>query len=631
MNGADNTSSTSPCPTRIWSYSLRLLLTAAVLLSGAVSLQAQWPVALGGRAVTDPAVAPSGDVYVLAEDRFLHGFSSQGIRRWRFDVRTMPAASLAVCPAGPIVLGTRDGTVIAVSPAGSELWRNPGRGAAVGNPYCDEEGFVHVASADRLLRRISPAGNPVWGTELPGAPRLDPVSGPDGVIFCPIAGSSADGGAGAVPDGGTVPAAAPSAASDPSGTGPQVVVLSRDGVPRSRFPLDSEATSHAVVGGAYLVGTETGELTVYGPDGRVSRLDVSDGAVTAVLAGPGGDAVLATDGAERFVRVAGVGDPRSASLTPFSLGLGPAARMVGVAGHSLYVTGRTGLYRIDNALPTALPGDRGAKGSAPGAPQLGVATRRGAPLVAATAGYGMAVVQGDEWILAGAPAPASAPEETPTTWYAERGNALRTGFPLGREIAPRSREWRDNFDYLYLQSHLLSNERQDRLRAIRDLEERVAAGTLRGSADYVVALLRRAAFQDFQGRSSGAVGFADLRARVVRLLGSVGGRSAIGDLVRLGRYTFTAEVDAAILNAFAAVPAGVAAGGWDVVEEMLRRHAGREGAAAVGEAAVSAVEALLAYSGEAPRAGEILTEIVRGAYPREVRLRALQLFEGSDG
>ncbi len=628
MNGADNTSSTSSCPTRIWLYPLRLLFTAAILLVSVAPLRAQWPVAVGGRAVTDPAVAPSGDVYVLAEDRFLYRFDAHGIRRWRFDVRTMPAASLAVCPGGPIVLGTRDGTVIAVSPAGSELWRNPGSGAPIGNPYCDEEGFVHVASAEGLLRRISPAGNHIWGTELPGAPRLDPVSGPDGVIFCPISGSPvARTDAGAPAD--NVPGRAPSPASDPSGAGPQVVVLSRDGVPRSRFPLDSEATSHAVVGGAHLVGTETGELTVYGPDGRVSRLDVSDGAVTAVLAGPRGDAIVATNGAERFIRVAGVGDPPSASLTPLSLGLGSGARMVAVAGHSLYVRGRTGLYRIDNAVPKVRPGDAGANRSAPGAPQLVVATRRGAPLTAATAGYGVAVVQGDEWILAGAPAPA--PEETPSTWYAERGNALRTGFPLGREIAPRSREWRDNFDYLYLQSHLLSNERQDRLRAIRDLEERVAAGTLRGSADYVVALLRRAAFQDFQGRSSGAVGFADLRARVVRLLGRIGGRSAIGDLLRLGRYTFTAEVDAAILNAFAAVPAGVAAGGWDVIEEMLRRHAGREGAAAVGEAAVSAVEALLAYSGEAPRAGDILTEIVRGAYPREVRLRALQLLEGSDG
>ncbi|MFW5728042.1 MAG: hypothetical protein ACOCYG_00140, partial [Spirochaetota bacterium] len=245
----------------------------------------------------------------------------------------------------------------------------------------------------------------------------------------------------------------------------------------------------------------------------------------------------------------------------------------------------------------------------------------------AAVGYGVAMVQGDEWILAAAPAP----EEPPADWYAERGNALRTGFPLGREISPRSREWDENFDYLYLESHLLSDEREDRLRAIRDLEERVAGGALRGSADYVVALLRRAAFQDFQGRSRGALGFADLRARVVRLLGLIGGRSAIADLVRLGRYTFTAEVDTEILNAFAAVPAGVAAGGWDVIEEILRRHAGREGAAAVGEATVSAVEALLAYSGRAPRAGDVLSSIVRGAYPRDVRLRALELLEDRGG
>ncbi len=587
----------------------------ALLLVSAAPLGAQWPVALGGRALTDPAIAPGGALYVLAEDRFLYAFNADGIRRWRFDVRTMPASSLAVCTGGAILVGARDGTVIAVSPAGSELWRFPGAGSPVGNPYCDEEGFAHVSSADGILRRISPAGNPVWETQLPGTPRLDPVSGRDGVIFCPIDASGARDAAGV--------GAADTAEVGAAAAGPQVIVLSRDGTPHDRFPLDGEATSHAVIGETYLVGTASGRIAAYAPDGGVARRDLTDEAVTAILSGPEGGVLVAGDSGGRLLHLSGVSDLQSAAVTALSPGLGTGARPVAVTGGSLYLAGGTGVYRVADFIPHASAPDA----VAPSSPQRLVATRRGAPLRAAAVGYGVAMVQGDEWILAAAPAP----EEPPADWYAERGNALRTGFPLGREISPRSREWDENFDYLYLESHLLSDEREDRLRAIRDLEERVAGGALRGSADYVVALLRRAAFQDFQGRSRGALGFADLRARVVRLLGLIGGRSAIADLVRLGRYTFTAEVDTEILNAFAAVPAGVAAGGWDVIEEILRRHAGREGAAAVGEATVSAVEALLAYSGRAPRAGDVLSSIVRGAYPRDVRLRALELLEDRGG
>jgi hypothetical protein len=122
-----------------------------------------------------------------------------------------------------------------------------------------------------------------------------------------------------------------------------------------------------------------------------------------------------------------------------------------------------------------------------------------------------------------------------------------------------------------------------------------------------------------------------LRARVVRLLGRIGGTGAVGDLLRLGRYTFSPDVDAEILRAFARVPAGVAEGGIRRVEEILRRHAGGEGSATVGRAAVAAVEALLGYTGDVPGAADVLGLIVQGAYPRDVRQQALDVLEKHRG
>jgi hypothetical protein len=332
----------------------------------------------------------------------------------------------------------------------------------------------------------------------------------------------------------------------------------------------------------------------------------ADTAVSSLLAGPGGEThVLTRDG--RLITYAAL--PGTSAVTETrQLPFGSGSRLVFTDARATFLTGRTGIYALREGFST---------------PETAVSSYRGRNLVDGAVGYGVAVAQSEEWIVSAR----SIAIERGEHWSAPQGNPLRTGFALEREMVDPQGEWERNFDYLYLESHLLSGSRQDRLRAIADLEDRVEAGTLRGSVDYVVELLRRAAFQDFRGQSAGATGFSDVRARIVRLLGRVGGRSAVQDLLRLGRYTFSPDVDREILRAFARVPAGVAEGGVRRIEEILRRHAGREGSDGVGGAAVAAVEALLGYTGDVPGAADILGSVIQGAYPREVREQALAVIQ----
>lgn len=592
-----------------------LLLTLALLLLPPAFALAQWPIALGGEAVTTPAIDGEGRIYLLAEDRYLYSFSPEGILRWRFDVDVMPAAVLALCPGGPAIIADRDGGATAISPGGTRIWRSqaraapPGRtpGAAPGRvellaPYCDREGFVHLLYSSGLISSISPAGNVMWETALGDTPVLPPISGAAGEIYVPTAGES-------------------------------VTVLGRDGSFRDRFSTSGQARAHAVVSGSYLLA-DAGGLLRYDLSGEVQRRELPAAPVRSILGGPG--TFMLTETGELLVLPPGAaGEELTAgALRRYELPFGPGTELLfaeAAAGPeaaaeadpggdgappaaALYLSGRSGIYRVTVPLPG---------GAEQLLPETVLTAFRGRSLSAAALGNGVVLTQSSEWILQARPLP-----ETPTLeWSTRRGSPLRSGYNLERALPDAERSWRESFDYIYLESHLLSRSREDRLRAIRDLEERVERGTLRGSADYVVALLRRAVFQDFQGGVETLSGFADLRARVVRLLGKIGGRSAVGELTRLGRYSYSAEVDTAILRAFASVPAGAVEGGMDTIGRIVGRHAGRSGAGAVGRAAVSAIRALLAFGADTSRAADILGDIVRGAYPRDVREAALHILE----
>lgn len=552
------------------------MLSLGFFLS-AVVVAAEWPVVLGGALTAPPAIDASGRVYLLAEDRYLYAFSGDGDLEWRFDVAHLPAASLCVCPRGAIIVGTRDGRITSVSPAGHALWSHSASGSEPRSPYCDSEGFVHVSYANGVVRRFSPAGTLVWETRIGDRPLLDPISGPRGRIFHP-------------------------------GSGGMVTLINAAGTYFDQFKFNGLPTAHAFVRGTYLLGTDRGRIYALSQDGAVRSTQIPGmgTAVSSLLAGPGGRThVLTRDGRLlTYAALPGTSEVVETRQLPF----GSGSRLVFTDDRATFLTGRSGIYAIPEGLST---------------PETAVTSYRGRNLVDGAVGYGVAVAQSEEWIVSGRPLSTERGEH----WSAPQGNPLRTGFALDREIVDPQEEWKRNFDYLYLESHLLSSSRQDRLRAIEDLENRVEAGTLRGSVDYVVELLRRAAFQDFRGQSAGATGFSDLRARVVRLLGQVGGTSAVRDLLRLGRYTFSPDVDAEILRAFAKVPAGVAEGGVRRIEEILRRHAGREGTDGVGRAAVAAVEALLGYTGDVPGAADILGSIIQGAYPREVREHALEVIQ----
>ena len=574
-------------------------------------LSAQWPVAIGGAATGPPAIDRNGTLYVLAEDRYLYAFDRSGDRQWRVDVGAVPTSGPVLCPGGPVIVGSRDGIVRAVSPAGSVVQRLTPAGKDASAPmaaYCDEEGFVHIAYESGLIRRVSPAGVPVWERQLKHPPVLPPISDDIGRIFVPTQGEVLE-------------------------------VLGADGIRIERLPTDTLVTAQAVVNGWYLAGTAGGRIIGYGPEGEVRNRHIDAGAIAAIVGAGDGRTFVLTAAGELYAPHTPWASEASAPPRP-ATGVSQLSGLDGLrtkseSGGSSSSDGSASerrIYELFVAGPSTIHRlVLGNDGRELHARERVVTSYAGKPLRMAGVGFGMVVLQSEEWIISAAQLASSDGLEG-GSWTGPRGSPLRSGFPIDRDAVNREERWEESLDYIFLESHLLSSSRSDRIRALRDIEERVASGTLLGSTDYVVALLRRAAFQDFRGSSAGQTGFGDIRARVVRLLGRIGGRSAIGDLAQLARYTYTPAVDAEILAALARVPGAVAEQGMSVVEQIVRRHSGRgageTGSAAVGSAAVEAVRALLTYRGagtETTAAGELLAEIVGGAYPRAVREEALRL------
>lgn len=150
----------------------------------------KWRFDWGGHALSSPAVAPDGTVYVGADGGSVYAVTADGKRRWQakapYDFDSTPA----VAPDGTVVIGCDDGRLYALqSSDGSVRWTYRTDGPIKSSAAVGADGTIYFGSDDRSLRAVDASGKLKWAHATRGPVRSSPVVDPSGTV---VVGSQDD-------------------------------------------------------------------------------------------------------------------------------------------------------------------------------------------------------------------------------------------------------------------------------------------------------------------------------------------------------------------------------------------------------------------------------------------------------
>lgn len=513
-----------------------LIVTA--LLVCFVSLRASpeviWSYVPGGELSGTPAYTRDGRVVFAAEDRWLYALDADGSLQWRYDLRRVPLTAPAVGRDGVVYIGLNPDRVVAVTPAGRHRWTVTGSGqprAIVAAPG----GTVYTVFNGGEVSARTTQGGLLWRHWLPHNLSADPVVTADGSL----AVATQDNSVAAFTHRGinswvyrhnqrlNVLAAREDGillAGDISGA---VVALDSSGTPAWR----SRALGASIV--ALHVDDNAATVAV-SSDGSIARL-CADGALQWTARPPDGISAVALSG-----------DGNTYAVTAY--------------GRILVLDSRARLLTEETSS-------------------------RGQPLahVALTPG-GRLLTGGRDWVVdlvATSVAPARRHTDVLGQWSNLRGDSRATGVARGYQ-GPAAADYADVLDYIYLSELVRSDAVGQRERALRDIEERVAAGRVGGSYAYVVALLLQLVESSSgSGTTPTAAVQPEERERALRVLAGIADATVNSRIARALGAERSSEVRVAMLQtlgAIAADPDGDAAAAIDAA--VRRPGAGNREAAA---------------------------------------------------
>jgi len=247
---------------------------------GPVGSTSQWSFETGGAVTAQAVVGRDGTIYVGSHDHRLYAIGSNGLERWRRDLRDRVYATALVGSDGNVYVGSDADIFWSFAPSGELRWRLATRGdadtgateapdgtilfAAGNSLYCvakdgqvrwrfeagskiystpavDDDGTVYVGSQDDHLYAVASDGRMRWSYRTRDDNDSSPVLGDDGTIYF---------------------------GSDDH----NVYALTRDGDLRWSADVDGYVRAPVALGtdGSVLVN-------VYGPRPRIVSLDGSDG------------------------------------------------------------------------------------------------------------------------------------------------------------------------------------------------------------------------------------------------------------------------------------------------------------------------------------------------------------------
>jgi len=191
--------------TRTFSFSLLIVLLMLLLVGPALAGTpgtAKWVLPLGSGpdvALTHPARAKNGTVYVGCSDGNLYAIKADGTIKWVYEGGIQIATTPAVYYSpdgenaqydGTVYVGFRNGVVLAIDPSGDLKWACEVGDEVTTSFALAADGTIYVGVDNGELAAILPDGRKWWSFPILGHGELsDPAVGADGTIYFGTAGT----------------------------------------------------------------------------------------------------------------------------------------------------------------------------------------------------------------------------------------------------------------------------------------------------------------------------------------------------------------------------------------------------------------------------------------------------------
>lgn len=533
-----------------------------------------WRSPTGGRIRGRPAATSDGRVYALSEDRHLYAFEeATGTVLWRAYLGGRVWNSLSVGADGTVYTVLKDGDLVAVNRSGNIVWRFKARGVPAGNPAAGADGTVFFALDDGTVFAVSHTGKERWNTTLPAPAVTGPAIGVNGDVYV---GSRNRMVYALFPWGGikwnALLAGVPGeAAVAPDGTvyfgtdfGSLVALDSEGSILWDH--VNSESLVSPVVGRERVYTATASEVFAFDFSGELVWTGVAPEPVTGPLVITAGNDLLALSSRERLLRF------RDDGVYAGRMDVKGSGNLFTVSPRGRYVFGRSDwlVYAYEGSLPLA-----------------------------------------DSWSQ-----PGKDPRHT--------SNAM---------ARPGSTDWLDQFrsdvEFAYLEYLVEDASREAKLLALDIINEMIYEEE--DVRPYLPVLLGELASEGTLKANfeSGRVvnDFPEIRRTASEMLGDVGTLQSGDLLVRLLTFEYDSTVQLSMIRALGALMSdrnGLAtAAVSSIVMEDLRRRERPD--SRIARETLSTVASVYEYHGEMPHESgyEVLFEIYRGAYPKDVREMAL--------
>jgi outer membrane protein assembly factor BamB len=137
----------------------------------------KWHFQAGTEIKSSPAIADDGTIYFGARDRQFYAVTPAGALKWKFATGAWVDSSPAVAADGTIYFGSWDKNFYALKPDGSLKWKYPVGGLVDSSPAIGADGTIYFGAHNQKFYALSPAGQPVWtfltGAEITSSPAVD--------------------------------------------------------------------------------------------------------------------------------------------------------------------------------------------------------------------------------------------------------------------------------------------------------------------------------------------------------------------------------------------------------------------------------------------------------------------------
>lgn len=521
-----------------------------------------WKYAAAGKLAARPAVSSDG-VYLYSEDRNIHSLTTEGKLKWKFRIEGRPADSLSIGVDGTVYVCSMAGNLYAINPEGRLLWMHDLGGSPAGEPAVSVDGTVYLAFESGVLAAVSHTGFIRWkidtGIPTDAPPLID--------------------------------------------AGEAIYTFGSDGSLSCRTPWGGLLWEKSAAGEAYygtasavsnhiLYTASADRLKAFKSDGSCLWSTETPAAASAIIIIPDAVFCLFENGLSAFY--------------DFDGGLLKQSEEPGLSSYP--AAGTSGIYILRGSRLVIM--DFNGKLLSDRKPE-------GLTLMQPVLGENLLVCGTREWVACAFDAESS----LNAGWTQKGGGASHDGASGEKKWHFNEAACSFNMDYLYLRNYLQSGDKKDKLDALAEIKERIAADGVDRGEYYLLHLVHQTLTGAMQNRI-----YPEVRAEAANILGAYGNFESVELLVSALEEEEYSHVSASIIRALGNLGTdykGLASKA--VYNKIVRENSAMYDRLVL--AAVEASERILLYNGISSTgyAHRVLLEIMRGPYSSAMRRKAVEV------